>query len=64
MGVLAELEDMLSQHPAVSESAVVAIPDQRWGERPLALVVLKPDVTDSVMPQQLREHVARYAERA
>ena len=58
-----EIEDMLSQHPAVSESAVVAIPDQRWGERPLALVVLKTDVTASVMPQQLREHVARYAEK-
>jgi len=58
-----EIEDMLSQHPAVSESAVIAIPDQRWGERPLALVVLKPALTDSVTPQQLREHVARYAEK-
>ena len=58
-----EIEDMLSQHPAVSESAVIAIPDQRWGERPLALVVLKTDVTASVMPQQLREHVARYADK-
>ena len=58
-----EIEDMLSQHPAVSESAVVAIPDQRWGERPLALVVLKAGAMDGATPQQLREHVAHYAEK-
>ncbi len=58
-----EIEDMLSQHPAVSESAVVAIPDQRWGERPFALVVLKAGAVDGATPQQLREHVARYAEK-
>lgn len=37
------LEDILLLHPAVSECAVVAIEDTRWGERPLAIVVLKPD---------------------
>jgi fatty-acyl-CoA synthase len=58
-----EIEDILAQQAAVSEAAVVAIPDQRWGERPLALVVLKPDADESVTPQQLREHVARYAEK-
>lgn len=36
------LEDVISRHPAVSEVAVVAAPDERWGERPLVLVVLKP----------------------
>lgn len=35
-----ELERVLASHPAVLESAVVAIPDERWGERPAALVVL------------------------
>lgn len=35
------LEDVISRHPAVSEVAVVAWPDDRWGERPLALVVLR-----------------------
>jgi fatty-acyl-CoA synthase len=58
-----EIEDILSQQPAVSEAAVVAIPDQRWGERPLALVVLKPGSAESVTPEQLREHVARYAQK-
>ncbi|MDE8345791.1 MAG: fatty acid--CoA ligase [Acidocella sp.] len=37
------LEDILLLHPAVSECAVVAIEDLRWGERPLAIVVLKAD---------------------
>jgi fatty-acyl-CoA synthase len=35
-----ELERALASHPSVRESAVVAIPDERWGERPAALVVL------------------------
>jgi fatty-acyl-CoA synthase len=36
------LEDMLSTHPAVAEAAVIAIKDDKWGERPMALVVKKP----------------------
>ncbi|MFO7294181.1 MAG: long-chain-fatty-acid--CoA ligase [Actinomycetes bacterium] len=36
-----ELERALAAHPAVKESAVVAVPHPRWGERPAALVVLK-----------------------
>jgi fatty-acyl-CoA synthase len=36
-----ELEDIFSHHPAVAEVAVIAQPDEKWGERPLALVVLK-----------------------
>jgi len=37
-----ELEDLLLKHPAVAEAAVVGIPDPKWGERPLTLVVVKP----------------------
>jgi fatty-acyl-CoA synthase len=39
------LEDILLLHPAVSECAVVAQADPRWGERPIAVIVLKPDAT-------------------
>ncbi|MEV7288253.1 long-chain fatty acid--CoA ligase [Streptomyces sp. NPDC093252] len=36
-----ELENALMAHPAVAEAAVVAVPDEKWGERPLATVVLR-----------------------
>ncbi|MCX4730804.1 long-chain fatty acid--CoA ligase [Streptomyces sp. NBC_01363] len=36
-----ELENVLMAHPDVAEAAVVAVPDEKWGERPLATVVLK-----------------------
>ncbi|GAA4909989.1 long-chain fatty acid--CoA ligase [Streptomyces coeruleoprunus] len=40
-----ELENALMGHPDVVEAAVVAVPDDRWGERPLATVVLKEGAT-------------------
>jgi fatty-acyl-CoA synthase len=38
-----EVEEALYRHPAVMEAAVVAKPDERWGETPCAFVTLKPD---------------------
>jgi fatty-acyl-CoA synthase len=40
-----ELENALMAHPAVHEAAVIAIPDEKWQERPLAAVVLEPGTT-------------------
>ena len=40
-----ELENALMAHPDVAEAAVVAVPDEKWGERPLATVVLKEGAT-------------------
>ncbi len=37
-----DMESLISQHPAVSEAAVIGIPDEKWGERPACLVVLQP----------------------
>ena len=37
-----ELENILMAHPDVAEAAVIGIPDDKWGERPLAAVVLRP----------------------
>ncbi|MGE0629305.1 MAG: acyl-CoA synthetase [Hyphomicrobiaceae bacterium] len=38
-----EVEDVLYKHPAVSHCAVVAKPDEKWGETPCAFIELKPD---------------------
>jgi fatty-acyl-CoA synthase len=54
------LENRLMAHPGVAEAAVIAIPDERWGERPLAVVVLREGA--EVSPDELREHLsAEYA---
>lgn len=45
------LDNLIMAHPDVTEAAVVAIPDDRWGERPLACVVLK---SPGVEPAELR----------
>ena len=42
-----EIETILSLHPAVADVSVIGIPDKQWGERPLALVVLKPNCQDT-----------------
>ncbi|MGA3155030.1 MAG: long-chain fatty acid--CoA ligase [Streptosporangiaceae bacterium] len=51
-----ELESALLSHPAVSEAAVIAAPDERWGERPLACVTPAPG--QSVSPEELRVHLS------
>ncbi|MGE5830119.1 MAG: long-chain-fatty-acid--CoA ligase, partial [Micromonosporaceae bacterium] len=56
-----ELENALMAHPAVQEACVVGVPDQRWGERPLATVVLRPGTT--VTPTELREFLATMVAR-
>jgi fatty-acyl-CoA synthase len=48
-----ELEDIISQHEAVSEAAVIAVPDEKWGERPAAMVVLKADYKNQVTEEGL-----------
>ena len=55
-----ELEDIISQHPAVSEAAVIGIPDEKWGESPMALVVPKPEFVDNVTEEELKDHFKRY----
>jgi fatty-acyl-CoA synthase len=57
-----EVEGALYRHPAVLEAAVVARPDETWGETPCAFVTLKPGMaaTEAELIQHCREHLARY----
>jgi fatty-acyl-CoA synthase len=51
-----DLENALMAHPAVAEAAVIAVPDEKWAERPLAAVVLKDGAFAS--GDELREFLA------
>jgi fatty-acyl-CoA synthase len=50
-----ELENQLMSHPAVREAAVIAVPDERWSERPLACVVIEDGA--QVSAEELVEHL-------
>jgi fatty-acyl-CoA synthase len=57
-----ELENQLMAHPQVSEAAVIGVPDEKWGERPLATVVVLPgaEVTAEELRAFLAERVPRW----
>jgi len=48
-----DLENLTSQHDAVSESAAIGIPDEKWGERPVVIAVLKPEYKGKVSNDDL-----------
>ena len=50
-----EVEQAVVSHPAVLEAAVVAVPDDKWGERPKAFVILKPGA--EATPTEVIDHV-------
>ncbi|MEL7463187.1 MAG: acyl-CoA synthetase [Pseudomonadota bacterium] len=57
-----EVEDVLFKHPAVATVAVVARPDDKWGETPCAFVELKPgaEATEAEIIAYAREHMASF----
>jgi len=57
-----EVENVLYRHPAVSEAAVVARPDEKWGETPCAFITLKPDAhaTEAQIMAFCRQEMARF----
>ncbi len=59
-----ELESLLSRHEAVSESAIVGAPDEKWGERPVALVILNPDFNDKVSEDDLRAFMMEFVKQS
>src|SRR5437762_11863353 len=55
-----EVEQAVARHPAVMECAVVAVPDEKWGERPKAFVTLQPGMkaTEAEVIEFCRQHIA------
>jgi fatty-acyl-CoA synthase len=58
-----ELESLISQHPGVSEVAVIGIRDEKWGERPMALVVAKGGDGPSITEEDIRRHLLGFSDK-
>ena len=57
-----KLEDLISEHKAVAEAGVIGMPDEKWGERPMAVVVPKPEYKDKISPEDIREFLQKFVE--
>ncbi|OYV48113.1 MAG: hypothetical protein B7Z77_11095 [Acidocella sp. 20-58-15] len=57
-----EVEEILYRHPAIREAAVVAAPDEKWGEIPLAVITFKEDMTatEAELTAFCRQHLAGF----
>ncbi|MDI9611012.1 MAG: fatty acid--CoA ligase [Archaeoglobales archaeon] len=55
------LENLIGMHPKVKEVAVVGIPDEKWGERPMAIVV--PVLGQELKVEEIREHLMKFVEQ-
>jgi fatty-acyl-CoA synthase len=58
-----DLEDIILRVPGLAEAAVVGVPDDKWGERPVAFVVVKAGEANPPTEKAIRDHVAQFAER-
>lgn len=54
-----ELEDLISQHPDVAAVAVVGVPDEKWGERPYAMVVA---ANAALTASDIQQHLAQFVD--
>ena len=56
----AEIERVISQHPAVAEAAVIGLPDETWGEVGVGIVVLTEALSETELAEYLRQELATY----
>jgi fatty-acyl-CoA synthase len=57
-----ELEKLLLQCDGVADAAVIGIPDETWGERPLAVIAVQAGYENSLTPETLKLHMKKYVE--
>jgi acyl-CoA synthetase (AMP-forming)/AMP-acid ligase II len=56
-----QIEDLIGQYPGVKEAAVIGIPDEKWGERPIAFVVADTDNADGLHEADIKAHLLAFA---
>ena len=57
-----QIEDLISQCKGVSEAAVIGVKDDKWGERPLALVIRDAQTGDDLSETQIKAHLKAFAD--
>ncbi len=55
-----ELENLLSLHEDVLEAAVIGVPDEKWDERPLAIIIPAEGVKERITAEAMQEHLQKY----
>ncbi len=55
-----ELENLLSLHEDVLEAALIGVPDEKWGERPLAIITPVEDARERITAAAMQEHLQKY----
>ena len=58
-----ELEDAILAHDAVSEAAVIGIPDEKWGERPFAMIVLNNSARGKITDDDIKVHLMSFVDK-
>jgi len=57
-----ELENLLSLHEGVLEAGVIGVPDEKWGERPLAVIVPQEGYKGKLTPDDLKAHLQKFVQ--
>lgn len=57
-----DLENLMSLHEAVLESAAIGVPDEKWGERPMIIIALKSAYRGRVTADDFKKFMTRFAE--